>query len=141
MAELADLCVLFGYACKSDERIHRNRISRKMSYGVHEAWVGRNYTNRLPGLYWITLIPDALIRKINISLDALRGVAMGTSLHKNRTWLVRLYRDPAEWVSEAGRIDGWCARTPGCFDKARAESSFASATNFIDASAAIEEWS
>jgi hypothetical protein len=141
MVRFAELAVLFGYACEEGERVHRNRIQRTMNYGTHEAWVGRNYEKYLSGLYWITLIPEAMMKRLGVELDSLKRVATEAVLYQNRTWLVRLYGDPTEWASKATAIDRWCAQTNGCFHKEKAENSLAQAANFIEASEAIEEWS
>lgn len=140
LLNLSDLNVEFGYACASAEREHRNRVSRKMSYGVHEAWVGRDFSQYLPGLYWRTIMPVALQQRLGIPVEALRDAAPDLELRSNRNWLLKLYEEPSGWVEETARIDEWCARTPGCFSKAPAVNALAEARNFIEASAALEKW-
>ena len=139
-AELAELDVRFGYACAHEEREHRNRVVRKMSYGVHEGWVGRDFSRYLPGLYWLTVIPVDLQQRLGVSVDRLRDLALELKLLSNRNWLVRLYEEPQGWRNEAPRVDAWCATTPGAFSKSAAEESLSGAQNFIEASTLMKEW-
>lgn len=138
--DLAELAISFGYACAHEEREHRNRVARKMSYGVHEAWVGRDFSRYLPGLYWLTAIPVGLQQSLGVSVDLLRDAALEMNLLGNRNWLVSLYAEPEDWGPAAARIDAWCSVTPGVFSKAAAEEVLSNARNFLEASTLIKEW-
>lgn len=141
ISRLSSLEVLFAYACDSDERAHRNRISRKMDYGVHEAWVGRDFSKYLPGIYWITVLPVVEQQRLGISVDALREISTEVSLVQNRNWFVRLYDGPGAWMREAEKVDAWCEITPGVFRKSLAVEALGQAKNFMDASDVIADWS
>lgn len=139
-SSMVELPIMFGYACEHEERVHRNRIERRMDYGVHEAWVGRDFSRYLPGVYWLTAIPVEMQRRLDISIDNLRALAVDVSLVGNRNWLLRLYSRPDQWRGEALKLDKWCSGSPGCFSKAVAEKALNQASNFIEASACIKEW-
>ena len=134
------LPLFFGYACDREERIHRNRISKKMNYGVEEAWVGRDYNRYLPGIYWITLVSNILMEHFGIGVEALKGVAKYYSTSDDKTWLIRLYQRPSEWEQKAHLIDNWCAKTVNCFSKERAEADLERAETFLDVSTVIGRW-
>jgi hypothetical protein len=137
---LCRLELAFGYACAAEERAHRNRIVKTMGYGVHEAWVGRDYSRYLPGLYWLTAVPVILLQNLGIPLDQLRKVSLETSLISNRTWLMRLYDNPFAWADAKMRIDHWCQQTSGVFSKATVEAALDSARSFVDAAEILEKW-
>lgn len=141
VADMAELEISFGYACASGEREHRNKISRKMDYGVHEAWVGRDRSKYMPGVYWMTILPVVMQQSLGVPVDALREIALDLSLLSNRNWLVKLYDAPDHWRLEASRIDVWCAHTSGLFHKALADKELGGARNFIEASSALTRWS
>lgn len=131
MRDFSELEIEFGYACHSDERLHRNRIIQKKEYGTLESWVGRDYNKYLPGLYWITLIPNCLIKKFGIDVDEIRDLADKFEIKSNGNIFARFYDDPDQWQARAEAIDSWCARTPGCFYKPPVESEAAKIPDFM----------
>ncbi|MBT9446204.1 MAG: hypothetical protein IV086_10935 [Hyphomonadaceae bacterium] len=137
---LARLDVLFGFACAEDERKHRNWISRRMKYGVHEGWVGRDFRKYLPGLYWLTVIPRGMQEALGLHVSHLTQVAEEALLQGEKNWLLRLYENPLEWENAATHIDEWCFNTAGCFSKRAANEALGLSTNFIEASQVFAEW-
>lgn len=47
----------FFFAADRDEYEHRNRFKAEVGDSLVEAWVGRDLTRYLPGLYWRTMLP------------------------------------------------------------------------------------
>ena len=131
MRDFSELEIEFGYACHSDERLHRNRIIQKKEYGTDESWVGRDYNKYLPGLYWITLIPNSLIEKFGIKVEEIRELSNKFEIKSNSNIFAQFYDDPDQWQSRAEVIDSWCARTPGCFYKPPIESEAAKRPDFM----------
>lgn len=129
----------FGYVCEAEERIHRNRIAAPKSYGVHEAWVGRDYRRYLPGVYWLTFVGRNLIAQYTSTLSATREVALDIQ-ELSGGCRVQLYANPAEWSGRAELIDTWCLETPGCFSKRYAEQDLEAAETFSEAAAAVAAW-
>ena len=131
MRDFSELEIEFGYACHCDERLHRNRIIQKKEYGTLESWVGRDYNKYLPGLYWITLIPNSLIKKFGVNIDEIRQISDKFEIKPNGNIFARFYDDPDQWQSRAEAIDSWCARTPGCFYKPPIENEAAKIPDFM----------
>ena len=59
---------LFGFACAPEERTHRNRVTTRQGANTIESWVGRDTERYVPGLYWLTLLPELLAVKHRVSL-------------------------------------------------------------------------
>lgn len=129
----------FGYVCDVEEREHRNRISAHKSYGVHEAWVGRDYHRYLPGVYWLTFIGMELLPKYAVILPLLHDISVQID-NVGGGCCVRLYASPSEWQERADQIDAWCLETPLCFSKRQAEQDLRAATTYLEASAAVRAW-
>ena len=70
MVEMASLNPVFGSACVQDERIQRNRIAISLGSNNIESWVGRDTQKYIPGLYWLTLLPDALMKRNGMVFSA-----------------------------------------------------------------------
>lgn len=129
--------VVFGYAACSEERAHRNRISEKKPYGIHEGWVGRDIKRYLPGVYWITLVPLKTLENLGIALDAIREIAISTEIVENTNVLAKLYERPTEWSKKAEAVDAWCIKTSGCFSKKKVEAEAEGVTDFLEMSEII----
>lgn len=140
VTRLSDVNLEFGYACALEEREHRNRIVKKMNYGLDHTWVGRDHTRYLSGLYWHTIIPARLQKKLGVPLEALKTIAKGLTFRADRNWLIRLYESPIEWRVEAPRIDNWCAQTTGCFSKTEVELALTGNETFMEASTVMRQW-
>jgi hypothetical protein len=132
--------LIFGYACHAEEREHRNRVAKAMRYGLHEAWVGRDHSRYLPGIYWLTVISVETLSKLEVSADTLRNVSKDVSIFAKRNLLVRLYDKASEWEGEAKRIDSWCKEAPGVFSKDVVASALAGASTFADAEEIFATW-
>lgn len=129
--------VTWGYAACSEERAHRNRISEKKPYGIHEGWVGRDIKRYLPGVYWITLVPVKTLENLGIALDAIREVAISIEIVENTNVIAKLYEKPTEWSKKTAVVDAWCVKTSGCFSKKKVEDEAKRAANFFEMSEII----
>jgi hypothetical protein len=138
--QFVTLDIIFGYACLSRERDHRNRIARDMPYGYHEAWVGRNYEKYLPGVYWFTAFSVFLQNTWGINLDSLRNIVESVTILSNSAIFVQAYESPDQWVQNACKIDEWCFSTPGCFSKERVEEQMLAARTFTELSDVISSY-
>lgn len=97
---LASMNVIYAYACQSEEREHQNRISAHKNYGREEAWVGRNFTLRLPGVYWLNLIPSSLLASLGIEFEQLNSISISSEKIGDTNYLVQLYSSSTDWVNE-----------------------------------------
>jgi hypothetical protein len=129
----------FGYACMVEEREHRNRIIKRMPYGVHEAWVGRDFSLYLPGVYWLTVISERLLGELGIEFKILEKVSKSIRTVGGNV-VLQLYDDPNGWAAHSVRLDAWCSDTVGVFSKLRVEEQLTSATSFLEVSNVCGAW-
>lgn len=130
----------FAYAADGAERKHRNRLVKNAGYGVHEAWVGRDWRHYIPGVYWLTLIPEALAEQHGAPLNKLKEAATEIEEIEPKLWLMRFYDSPENWRANEKRLDEICASTPGVFYIAPVRSLFEKTTTFLGAAAVLQEW-
>lgn len=132
---------VFAYAAERDERIHRNRLVKKASYGVDEVWVGRDWRRYVPGLYWLTLLSEALLQKHDVSIEALLPEAKaGATKSDQGGYILCFFENAREWSREARRLDDLCEKTPGFFAISRVKPSFEKAGSFLEVSEALHNW-
>lgn len=140
LRDLANLNLLYGYACRPDERARRNRIVAQKKYGAHEAWVGRDYRKWLPGVYWINVVPSELLKCHGLRIEEFNSIARYIELIENRNYLIELYASSDQWVSNSDIIDHWCEGHSGVFGRAQAKHDLDQAQNFLEASGVLERW-
>jgi hypothetical protein len=104
-----------------------------------ESWVGRDTQRYVPGLYWLTLLPEALARQHGVPLAAVRAVARQHIDLENGQHLFRLYERPEEW-QETSAVTDFSASLPGVFDVEKIKPQFMAAKNFLDLNALVREW-
>ena len=110
---------VFGYACAWEEKQHRNRIFAEIDGGkggTSEGFRGTDISKYVPGLYWLTLLPEALAERhgvplAEVSQAALEHVDLGSGRH-----LFRFHDRPEDWRKRTDAMDDLCARLPGVFD-------------------------
>ena len=119
MERMAAIGILFGYACTWEEKQHRNRIFAEIDGGkggTSEGFYGDDISKYVPGLYWLTLLPEALAERhgvplAEVSQAALEHVDLGGGQH-----LFRFHDRPEDWRKRTDAMDDLCARLPGVFD-------------------------
>ena len=119
MERMAAIGILFGYACTWEELQHRNWIFAEVDggkEGTSEGFEGRDISKYVPGLYWLTLLPEALAERhgvplAEVSQAALERVDLGGGQH-----LFRFHDHPEDWRKRTDAMDDLCARLPGVFD-------------------------
>lgn len=130
---------IFGFACMPGEREWRNRVIAKQGSNKIESWVGRDTQNYVPGLYWLTLLPDVLAKQHDVPLTAVAAVAqkhveLGSGQH-----LFRFYERPEDW-QETSAVTDLIASLPGVFDVEKIRPQLLAAKNFLDLNALLREW-
>lgn len=140
LSRLAELNLQYGFACRPEEREHRNQVKAQKSYGAHEAWVGRDHLRCLPGIYWLNVLPMSLLETHGLKLDEFEDVAWGIKLVDGRNYVIELYSGSGQWVERAAIIDRWCEATAGVFHRGEAEIALRGASNFIEASNVLSRW-
>ena len=106
---------IFGFACEPQERDQRNRINTKQGINNIESWVGRDPQNYIPGLYWWTILPNALAEKHRVPLAAIKPIALEHVRIEGGQNLFRFYEKPDGWRAAQG-IDTMRLSQPGIFD-------------------------
>lgn len=130
---------LFGFACASGERESRNRVRIQQGVNSIESWVGCDIQKHVPGLYWLTLIPDALAKQHGIPLSMLKAVAQEYISLKGGQHLFRFYERPEDW-QKVSVIDELCVSLPGIFDVRKIKPQLLAAKNFLDLNSMLEDW-
>jgi hypothetical protein len=130
---------VFGFACASEERLWRNRITVKIGVNTIESWVGRNTAKYIPGLYWLTLIPEQLVKLHNVPFDEITKAAEEKLLINGDQCLLRFFKNPDEWQVHRNKLDALCASVPGIFSAEKIRTAAMSATSYIELSEMLAE--
>jgi hypothetical protein len=140
MRHMATARLTFGFACSPDERMHRNRVAVQIGQHAVEAWVGRDTRKYAPGLYWITLISEALASTHGIPLPALAEAALGHEVLSEGEHLLTFFENPAVWRRHAAQLDALCATQHGLFSVNKVTPQVAHVTSLIEFTAIIGNW-
>jgi hypothetical protein len=130
---------IFGFACMPGERERRNRVTTQQGANKIESWVGRDTQRYVPGLYWLTLLPEALARRHGVPLAAVRAAARQHIDLENGQHLFRLYERPEEW-QETSAVTDLSASLPGVFDVEKIKPQLMAAKSFLDLNVLLREW-
>jgi hypothetical protein len=132
----------FGFAANSEEYRHRNRLSVSFDDSDIEAWVGRDPTKQVPGLYWMTLLSKRHCNEHGVDIVTLvneRGTH-GTWLSEDLCVLT-LFEKDEHWQTNAERLDDLCERYhPGIFSIRSIRKSAEKASDFIALQATLSKW-
>jgi hypothetical protein len=139
LTHMASAGPIFGFCCSEDEKDHRNRLTVPTGNGTIEGYFGRNTEKYVPGLYWLTLVSEKLAKKHNVSLEAVKNIALehvdlGGGVH-----FFRFYDKPADWKLTAA-IKEFCALTPGFFDLKRVRSQLKPNADFRERHEELRPW-
>ena len=110
---------VFGYACAWEELIHRNRLFVQIDGGkggTSQDWVGRDHSKCVPGLYWLTLLSEALAQQHGLRLRDVERAAAEHALLRDGLHLFRFYRGPSDWRARKDAMDSLCRKLTGVFN-------------------------
>lgn len=140
-AALAPAGPVFGYAAESDEYDHRNRYFVTIGQNHIESWIGRDLSKYIPGVYWCTLLSNALLDRHRVRVSDLSCEAMSTeSLGDGSIHLLKFYERPEDWQLHVERLDDLCERVQGVFSRRAVESAAEGAKSFLEFDEAIAMW-
>ncbi|MFE0754622.1 hypothetical protein ACFW16_11750 [Inquilinus sp. NPDC058860] len=139
MMEMADLRPIFGFACTPEERYQRNRVMVKIGVNNIESWVGRDTQKYVPGLYWLTLLPDALAVQHDVPISAVEAVALEHVELEGEQHLFRFYENPDDWGATSVVAD-LCASLAGVFDVEKVKAKLPIARNYLEVNSILREW-
>lgn len=106
---------VFGYCCDRDEEDHRNALNKTVGMDHAHAWVGRDPARFVPGLYWMTLLPEALANRHGVSLSRVEEIALEHINLGNGQHFFRFYEQPEDWKADAA-VKKFLASQPGFFE-------------------------
>jgi hypothetical protein len=128
---------VFGFACALEEREWRNRIIVKIGINTIETWVGRDTKKYIPGLYWLTLIPDRLAKLHNISTAEICKAARENTILDGNQFLFQFYQNPKDWLADKSKMGILCASTPGIFSVEKIRLAAMAATTYAELQAVL----
>jgi hypothetical protein len=129
----------FGFACSTEEREARNRLIIRQGANTVESWVGRDTRLYVPGLYWLTLAPERLLKLHQVPLSALAAIARQHIELPQEQHLFRFYDAPGEWasVTAVGKV---ATSVPGIFNIGKVKLRSDSAKTFPELQEVLREW-
>lgn len=131
---------LFGLACDPEERVHRNLITIKFDGKTMDAWVGRDPLKAIPGIYWITVISQALIERHKLPIAELQRSAVASSIINNQTYIIEMYTQPDKWVSYQEKLDAICSSVNGIFDIEKVKNGIPNDAGYLQMSSYLAQW-
>jgi hypothetical protein len=124
-----------------NEYDHRNRYYITIGKNHIESWIGRDLNKYISGIYWQTLLSEALLNKHHVELAALEAEAISSeTLGDGSFHLLKFYESPDDWKQNAERLDNLCQRTDGIFSKKSVELAVAGVETFQEYDDIISEW-
>lgn len=140
MERMAALKPVFGFAAPWDEYRHRNQLDvRLRPYRVQE-FVGRDLLKCVPGLYWITLLPDALAERHGVPLAEVERAALNRYSLDGGQRLFEFHDHPDSWRERVDELDGLCATLPGIFNIADLRARLVGVTEEKEYEAIVDPW-
>ena len=136
---------VFGYACTWEELEHRNHLVSKIRYrsgvtGTSEQFIGRDTSKYVPGLYWLTLLPEALASRHGVPLAEVAKVALEHTRLAGGQHLFRFHERPEDWAERRQALDEVCASLPGVFNIADVKPLVAGVTDDRELSRIVSPW-
>jgi len=131
---------VFGFVADQREYHHRNRLAVSLGNNKVEAWVGRDVNRYVPGIYWITLLSDALCRRHGLETRHLVQELGAECLPLGECQTVlKLYNQPEDWEKHVEQVDLACLSN-GVFSITKVTSDAARAANIMDLQALLSLW-
>jgi hypothetical protein len=130
---------LFGFACDIEERKSRNQINAILGKNRVEAWVGRDTTKYIPGIYWLTLLSNALANRHGISFEELDSASVRHIILSGGQHLFRFYDRPGDWALDS-RLSLYYDGFSGVFNIDLVKNSVFTASNFPELSVILRRW-
>jgi hypothetical protein len=129
----------FGFSCDVEERRTKNRIAKQVNAISVEAWVGRDLSRYIPGLYWQTLLTDELLQRHHVDVELLKSVAVRYQSYPKGVHLFQMYDDPRGWT-DAEKQSEIKEAFPTVFDIDVVTKQAGSTTNYLELDAVLSAW-
>ena len=123
-----------------EEEEEKNRACIQFGGATIEGWLGRDLEKKIPGLYWLTLISEALANRHNVSISSLAGAALEHSELGRGQHLFRFYDRPDEWRDSVA-VAGLYAAHAGIFNLELVKPQFdLSAKTIVEFAESLRKW-
>ena len=140
MERMAALGPLFGFASAWDEHRHRNELDVRLRVVRIQTFVGKDLSKYIPGVYWLTLLPDALIARHGVQLAKLEEAALEHVHLGDGQRLFWFHDRPDAWRERTDELDALCAALPGVFNIADLRSRLVGVTEENEFDAVVDPW-
>ena len=140
MERMAVLEPVFGFAAPWDEYRHRNQLDVRLRIVRVQVFVGKDLAKYIPGVYWLTLLPEALAERHGVPLAKLEAASLEHVELGNGQRLFRFHDHPDAWRERADELDELCAALPGIFDIADLRARLVGVTEEKDFDAIVDPW-
>lgn len=142
MKRMSALNPVFGFAAAWDEFRHRNQVVVKLRVGTSEEFLGMDVSEYVPGVYWLTLLPNALAKRHCVPLAELEMAALEHEALGDGQRLFRFHERPDAWRGRADELDELCDKLPGVFSVAvvRRELARAKVTELSEYNEVTRRW-
>ena len=140
MERMAALSPAFGFASTWDELRHRNQLDVRLRVVRAQTFIGTSVSKHVPGLYWLTLLPDALRARHGVPLAKLEEAALEHVALGGGQRLFRFHDHPGAWRGRADELDGLCAALPGIFNIADVRARLVGVTEEKEFDAIVDPW-
>ena len=94
---------IFGFGSYYDEYAARNQLVTETTMGTLHAFLGRNIEKFIPGLYWITILSDRLIKNHKLDINPISTAAL-SHIHKSESHLFQFYQNPEDWKEQEKKL-------------------------------------
>ncbi len=130
----------FGFGCDSDEYYSRNRYYTQIGANSIEAWVGRDLSRYLPGLYWITCLHSEELLRLKLDASAFPEYFSKPMISEDYC-AMQYYESAVDWKLHQARLDDACFANPNIFSLRRILPELVkSSNNYADFNSSLRNW-
>jgi hypothetical protein len=135
---LVDRGAVFALACADEEYEASNRYERTIGDNSVEAWVGRDLTRYLPGLYWHTVLHREFAG--GVDLAALTEVAYTVDEYGDEFLQVDMARESTNWHNWRHSVDEVLRVSDGVFSLSQVRGDLDNAKDLIVLFDVLDLW-
>jgi hypothetical protein len=106
----------FGFVSTESEYESCNRVKASFTGCSIESWVGKDISQYISGLYWLTYISKSVAQRLGININKVALFSESASTF-NSGHLMKFYSSPLEWEKYRQRLDEASEELDGVFSK------------------------
>jgi hypothetical protein len=130
---------MFGFAANGGEYEHRNLLKVTHANGTSEAWVGRDLSRYVPGLYWRTWFSSQYLLERGLQHSMLCRCSAEV-VERPDGYEYCFFLNPDLWLENVNWLDRLCEETPGIFSLSVAREAFEQARGIEERVKALKDW-